>query len=88
MKTQVIPRSTPIFTGTIARLAIQCICPDTGEKGSFLFTGESHFNKGSRVTPVYEDLQELFSSVKPDWREIQDGNAGLGFISNRTIQVS
>lgn len=46
--------------GTIAREAIQCVCPDTGALGSFLFTGESHRNKGSRVSPVCADLAELY----------------------------
>ncbi|HSS99163.1 MAG TPA: hypothetical protein VLK33_19145 [Terriglobales bacterium] len=69
----------PIFKGTIARVAIQCDCPDTGLTGSFLFTGESHKTKGSRVTPVYDDLAELFPAVKADWSEVSPGNSAYGF---------
>lgn len=68
--------------GLIARVAIQCDCPDTGATGTFLFSGESHRNKHSRVTPVYDDLHELLCSVKPQWQEIKDGNCGLGFVFN------
>ena len=80
MKHNSVPHFTPIFKGTIARLAIQCICPDTGVEGSFLFTGESHHQKLSRVTPVYDDLAELFPAVKADWEEARCGDAGYGFI--------
>ncbi len=78
MKNTTIPHG-PIFKGTIARLAIQCDCPDTGETGSFLFTGESHRAKGSRVTPVYDDLSELFPAVRAEWEEVTSGNAGDAF---------
>jgi hypothetical protein len=79
MKTQTLYRSTPV-RGTIARLAIQCDCPDSGLTGSFLFTGESHKTKGSRVSPVYDDLAELFPAVKQDWVEVSCGNGAYGFI--------
>ena len=66
--------------GLIARVAIQCDCPDTGKTGSFLFSGESHRNKHSRVTPVYSDLHEMFNAIKPDWEEVTPGNCSLGFV--------
>lgn len=66
--------------GLIARLAIQCDCPDTGETGSFLFSGESHRNKHSRVTPVYADLCDLFQAIQPDWEQIRDGSLLLSFV--------
>jgi hypothetical protein len=65
--------------GLIARLAIQCVCPDTGETGDFLFSGESHRNKQSRVTPIYHHLGALFDAVKPDW-EIISNKAPMSFI--------
>lgn len=79
MKTETLPH-IPI-NGLVAKLAIQCNCPDTGAIGSFLFAGESHKSKHSRVTPVYSDLAELFPAVKAaGWTEVKDGNAGMGFI--------
>jgi len=78
MKIQSVPHIAR--KGLIARVAIQCECPDTGATGSFLFSGESHRNKQSRVTPVYDDLHELFHAVKADWREVTPGNCSQGFI--------
>lgn len=46
--------------GTIARVAIQCIDPATGQTGDFLFTGESHREQGARVSPLFGCLQSLF----------------------------
>ncbi len=66
--------------GLIARLAIQCPCPDTGVKGSFLFSGESYQNRQSRVTPVYNGLAELFAKAQEKWEEIIPGNAAYGFM--------
>lgn len=71
MKNADIPH-TPL-RGTIARLAIQCDCPDTGATGSFLYTGESHRQRLSRVTPVYDDLAELFPAIRAEWERISDG---------------
>lgn len=66
MKTPSLPH-TP-YSGLIARTAIQCVCPDTGKTGSFLFSGESHRNKGSRVTPVFNDLTALYQFLNfNDW---------------------
>lgn len=78
MKIETIPHIAR--KGLIARLAIQCECPDSGITGSFLFSGESHRNKHSRVTPVFDDLAELFPAVREHWQEIREGNASLGFI--------
>ena len=78
MKQSDIPH-TP-FKGTIARLAIQCDCPDTGATGSFLFVGESHRNKKSRVTPVYDDLYELCQAIGKDWEEVRGSVADCAFI--------
>jgi hypothetical protein len=77
MKTNILPHSP--YSGLIARLAIQCICPDTGQEGSFLYSGESHKTKHSRVTPVYDDLAELFPAVAQEWEEIKQGDASMGF---------
>ena len=55
--------------GEVASLAICCNCPDTGEEGDFLFVGPSHRVKGTRVTPLYKDLQNLFNSIKTDWKQ-------------------
>jgi hypothetical protein len=59
--------------GVLASLATQCTCPDTGLTGSFLFTGESHRNPGSRVSEVYPGLAELFPAIKRDWETIGGG---------------
>jgi len=74
------------INGLVARLAIQCTCPDTGATGSFLFAGESPKSRHSRVTPIYPDLAELFPAVKASgWQEVKDGNAG--FIYNQSNSV-
>ena len=65
-----MPHPLPIFKGTIARVAIQCVCPDTSAVGDFLFTGESPQIKGSRVTEVFVDLEPLFRSIKPEWEQV------------------
>jgi hypothetical protein len=70
-----------------ARLAIQCHCPETGAEGSFLFTGESHRTPGSRVSPVFPGLVELFNwanSPECPFAEIEAGNAGSGFMVKRS----
>jgi hypothetical protein len=60
-------------TGLIARVAIQCACPDTGEIGSFLYSGETPRAKGSRVTPVYADLAGLFAATRGQWAQVGHG---------------
>lgn len=79
MKTTSIPHSLPLPRGLIARVAIQCPCPDTGHIGSFLFSGESHAAAGSRVSPVYDDLAELFPAIRAEWDEVTPGNCGNGY---------
>ena len=74
-----IPYPLPLPRGLIARVAIQCTCPDTGAVGSFLFTGESHRTSCSRVTRVFADLAELFPAVRADWEEVTPGNSGNGY---------
>lgn len=62
-----------------ARVAIQCDCPDTGLTGSFLFVGESHRAKHSRVSPVYDDLAEMFPAViGAGWKQTPD-NCATGY---------
>ena len=79
MKNSDIPHPIPLARGLIARVAIQCICPDTGAEGSFLFSGPSHRASGSRVTPVYDDLADLFPAVRADWQEVTEGNCANGY---------
>jgi len=50
--------------GTIAQVAIQCVSPDTGETGTFLFIGESHRNINSTVSPVMGGVVELYEWAK------------------------
>lgn len=78
MKSEIIPHSLPLFNGLIARVAIQCVCPDTGITGSFLFSGDSHRASQSRVSPIYSDLAELFPAVLADWDEVVPGNCAYG----------
>jgi hypothetical protein len=61
------------FRGLIARPAIQCTCPDTGETGCFLFSGETHRAAGSRVTPVFADCVALFSALRGQWEQVGHG---------------
>lgn len=65
-------------TGTRAYLAIQCQCPNTEEVGDFLFVGDSPRIKGSRVTPIFVNLQELYNYIRKDWKE--DGCGASVFI--------
>lgn len=74
MNSTAIPHPSPV-RGTIARVAVQCVCPDTGLTGSFLFTGETHRNPGSRVTPVYPDCASLFIASRAEWESIGDAYA-------------
>lgn len=53
-----IDRYTP--NGLLCKIAVQCVDPETGIVGDFLFAGESHREKGARVSPVYDDLSELY----------------------------
>lgn len=65
-----------VFKGTIAKLAIQCTDPDSGEVGCFLFTGDSHRIEGSRCSPVFDDLVPLFNWTKDNaWEERSIGVA-------------
>jgi hypothetical protein len=69
-----IPHCLPLANGLLASMAIQCQCPDTGEIGTFLFTGESHRGSGSRVTPVM-DVYELFQWMRENgWSQIGHGS--------------
>lgn len=54
------PLIEPRTRGTIARPAIQCVEPVSAKEGCFLFTGDSHRETGSAVSPVFDDLYELF----------------------------
>jgi hypothetical protein len=47
--------------GTTAQVAVQCRCANTRKLGSFLFVGESHRNYDSRVSPVFDNVGELFA---------------------------
>jgi len=81
MKTDKIPH-TP-RNGLIARVAIQCDCPDTGLTGTFLYSGESHKNKQSRVTPVFDDLVEMFTALNAPgsrWEAVSKGDCSNGYI--------
>lgn len=43
-----------------AQVAVQCVHPDTGEIGAWLFIGDSHRKPGSAVSPVFPDCYTLF----------------------------
>lgn len=66
--------------GTISRVAICCNCPDTRERGDFLFTGESHREKGARVSPVFPDLGALYDWCNANgWKQATQGD-GLTYV--------
>lgn len=72
--------------GTIARLAIQCTCPDSGAIGCFLFTGDSHRTPGMRCTPVMDQV-ELYKYVKAQgWKEVSQGQRPAGSIAAYTYE--
>lgn len=72
-----------LLKGTICQLAIQCNCPDTGETGNFLFRGLSHREPGSRVSPIFEDLADLYAWAKTRFDQIS-GGGNLAFIADET----
>lgn len=49
-----------IPTGLLARSTTQCIDPDSGECGSWLFVGGDHRKPGARISPVFSDLLPFF----------------------------
>lgn len=66
MTTQLGKNYTP--KGLIARTTTQCIDPETGETGCWLYTGESHRITGSRISPLFPDLYPLFQWLdKNQW---------------------
>ena len=57
--------------GLMVDIAIECTCPDTGKTGCWFFSGESHRNAGSRQTPIFADLGDLFHwAVRNRWEPI------------------
>ena len=55
---------------THCRYAIQCPCPDTGIVGDFAFVGASYMMPGSRISPIFHSLTELFKWLKDkNWEE-------------------
>lgn len=61
--------SRHVEPGVVAALAIQCKDPDSGEVGSFLFDGVDHRTQGTRISPVFNDLVDLFRWMGKDWKE-------------------
>jgi len=69
-----------LMKGTIVRAAIQCECPDTLKTGDFLFRGGSHREKGSRVSPIFDNYGELYLWSKSRFDAVSNGSVILGFI--------
>jgi len=64
---------TKIFKGTIARPAFQCVHPETGERGDWLFVGDSHKEIGVSVSPVLPDYYELIQWTRANgWQPVGD----------------
>ena len=59
--------------GTIGRIAIQCVNPETQETGSFLYTGPSHRDKGAIVSPVFGGVLELYQWTRANGWHTQAG---------------
>lgn len=58
-------------SGTIARVAIQCRHPVTGETGTFLFVGDSHRDKTAPVSPVKSSVLELYQWARVNnWQQV------------------
>jgi len=77
MNAQTLPHIP--YNGLIARVCMQCTCPDSGKVGTFLYSGETWRNKGSRVTPVFADLVALVQHCDMGgWQIIKDDSHPLG----------
>jgi len=65
--------------GLIARTAISCIDPKTGQLGSWLFSGDNIKDIDARVSPVFTDCYELFKWANSEgWQAIHDAHIYYG----------
>ena len=46
--------------GLLAKYTIQCIHPETGKEGSWLYIGESHRTKGTAISPFFPDSLDFY----------------------------
>lgn len=46
------------------RTTVQCQDPETGKTGCWAFTGDDHRKTGTRISPVFADLADLFRWLK------------------------
>lgn len=54
------------------RYTIQCVDPETGKTGCWIFVGDDHRKKGTRITEVFSDLKGLFEHMdKTGWHTSQ-----------------
>jgi len=73
------------------KIATQCICPNTGKTGSFLFEGPSHREKDTRLSPLFRDLGELFPWLHQNYWKLSrlalDGSTYESSIGNKHTHI-
>lgn len=52
---------TKLTNGLIGRMAIQCMHPESGQTGTFLYAGDSHRNADNVLSPCCADIIALHS---------------------------
>ena len=66
------PIPHPPTPGTVARLAIGCVCKHTGQEGDYLYDGEHPST--SRCSPVWPNLREAFPAIRAlNWQDTSGG---------------
>ena len=65
----------------MARITTQCVDPETGKTGCWLFLGTNHRTPGTSASPVFDDSYELYQ-----WMQVNGWNMigyDLAFHSDR-----
>jgi hypothetical protein len=55
-----------------AHYTIQCVHPDTGKTGCWIFSGDDHRKIGTSLSPVFSDLTGLYRWFAANgWQHVQ-----------------
>ena len=66
-----VPADRYIPQGLIAQTAVQCVHPESGLTGSWLFGGGNHKEKGAAVSPLFADCFDLFTWANANgWQSV------------------